>query len=67
LISGQAVLSHATSTDIYIACLGVLLTSVYICGIIFRSTLQILSMGVDSLIVLILYVLGILGLAFQAH
>lgn len=62
LISGQAVLPQAQSTDIYLAGLGVLLTTVYIYGLIFRPQKQILRMGVDSFVVLILYILGIVGL-----
>jgi cation:H+ antiporter len=62
LISGKAVLPQAHSTDIYLAGLGVLLTSVYLAGLIFRPKRLILGMGVDSLAVLILYVLGTAGL-----
>lgn len=61
LISGKAVLPQAHSTDIYLAGLGVLLTSVYLAGLIFRPKRLILGMGVDSLAVLILYVLGTAG------
>ena len=58
LISGQAVLPQAQDTDIYLAGLGVLLTSVYLAGLIFRPKRLILGMGVDSLAVLLLYALG---------
>lgn len=62
LISGKAVLPQAQSTDIYLAGLGVLLTSVYLAGLIFRPKRLILGMGVDSLAVLILYAVGTAGL-----
>lgn len=62
LLSGQAVLPQAKNTDIYLAGLGVLLTTVYIYGLIFRPRRQILHMGIDSLIVLLLYILGVIGL-----
>lgn len=62
VISGKAVLPQAQSTDIYLAGLGVLLTSVYLAGLIFRPKRLILGMGVDSLAVLILYALGTAGL-----
>ncbi|GAC1426466.1 MAG: sodium:calcium antiporter [Ktedonobacteraceae bacterium] len=62
LLSGQAVLPQAKNTDIYLGGLGVLLTTVYIFGLIFRPKRQILHMGIDSLIVLVLYVVGIAGL-----
>ena len=62
LLSGSAVLPLAQSTDIYLAALGVLLTAVYIYGLIFRPRRMILRMGLDSLTVLVLYVVGIVGL-----
>jgi len=62
LLSGEAVLPQAHRTDIYLAGLGVLLTTVYIYGLIFRPRRLLLNMGADSLIVLVLYALGVLGL-----
>ena len=62
LISGQAVLPQAQRTDIYLAGLGVLLSAVYIYGLIFRPGRLFLRMGADSLVVLVLYALGIAGL-----
>ena len=62
LLSGQAVLPQAKNTDIYLGGLGILLTTVYIFGLIFRPKRQILHMGIDSLIVLVFYVVGIAGL-----
>jgi cation:H+ antiporter len=67
LLSGVAPLPQAEKTDIYLTGLGALLTSVYIYGLIFRSRLRFLRMGVDSLMVLILYVIGIVGLIAVAH
>jgi cation:H+ antiporter len=62
VLSGSAVLPQAQETDIYLTALGALLTSVYIYGLIFRPRRQVARMGVDSLAVLVLYVLGIVGL-----
>jgi len=62
LISGQAVLPHAQNTDIYLAALGILLTTVYICGLIFRPKRRLLGMGLDSLVVLVLYAVATAGL-----
>ncbi|SFP45413.1 sodium:calcium antiporter [Sphingomonas rubra] len=62
LISGQAVLPQAQATDIYLAGLAVLLTSVYLAGLIFRPKRRVLGMGIDSLAVLILYAIGTAGL-----
>lgn len=62
LLSGQAVLPQAKNTDIYLGGLGILLTTVYIFGLIFRPKRQILHMGIDSLVVLVFYIVGIAGL-----
>lgn len=62
VISGSAALPQAQDTDIYLAGLGVLLTCVYMAGLIFRPQRRVLGMGVDSLTVLLLYALGIAGL-----
>lgn len=62
LLSGQAALPQAQKTDIYLAALGALLTAIYISGLIFRPSRRFLRMGIDSLVVLIVYSLGIAGL-----
>ncbi len=67
LLSGQAVLPQAQTTDIYLAGLGILLTTVYLYGLIFRPRRLVLGLGIDSLVVLILYAAGILGLFAVAH
>src|SRR5438105_6997815 len=62
LLSGQSVLPQAKNTDIYLASLGVLLTAVYIYGLIFRPKRQFLDLGIDSIVVLVLYIVGTVGL-----
>jgi cation:H+ antiporter len=61
LLSGQAVPPQATDTDIYLTGLGILLTTVYIWGLILRPYRKFLRMGIDSLVVFILYLLGVAG------
>lgn len=67
LISGQAVLPHAGATDIYLAALGILLTCIYIAGLIFRPRHKVAGMGLDSLAVLVTYLVGMLGFFAIAH
>jgi cation:H+ antiporter len=67
VLSGMAVLPQAHGTDIYLTGLGILLTAVYICGLIFRPRRRVMGMGVDSLVVLILYLTGVAGLIAVAH
>lgn len=63
LIAGKAVLTHASATDIWFAALGALLTGIYIIGLITRPRRLYLRMGLDSLAVLVLYIIGIIVLA----
>jgi cation:H+ antiporter len=62
LLSGDPVLPAAQRTDIYLTSLAALLTAIYIWGLIARPQHRILRMGVDSLLVVVAYVLGIVGL-----
>ena len=62
LLSGQSVLPQAQNTDIYLASLGALLTAVYIYGLIFRPKRQFFDLGIDSIVVLVLYIVGVVGL-----
>jgi cation:H+ antiporter len=59
LLSEEAVLPQAQATDIYLTGLGILLTAVYVSGLIFRSRRRVLCMGTDSTVVSILYALGV--------
>ncbi|MDX6300484.1 MAG: cation:H+ antiporter [Nocardioidaceae bacterium] len=61
LLSGKAVLPQAQATDIYLTALAMLLTLVYAAGLVFRPRRRIARMGADSLVVLVLYALGLLG------
>ncbi len=62
LISGQNVISQCTGSDIYLTAIGILLTGIYLTGLIIKSQKRILGIGIDSFIVLILYTLSIFGL-----
>ena len=62
LLSGKAVLPRAQDTDIYLTAVGIVLTVVYIVGLLFRPARRIAGMGLDSLVVLVLYALALGGL-----
>jgi cation:H+ antiporter len=62
LLSGSAVLPQAQATDIYLTALGIVLTVVYLWGLVTRPHRQVWRMGIDSSAVLLLYALGIAGL-----
>ena len=67
LLSGQALLPDAQGPDLYLTALGALLTAIYCVGVIVRSKRRWLGAGFDSLLVLLLYVVGIAGLFFFAR
>lgn len=62
LIAGQSVLGSAAKTDAFLAVLGILLTAVYIAGLVIRPKRQYLRLGPDSVLVLVLYGAGIAGM-----
>jgi cation:H+ antiporter len=62
LLSGKAVLPQAHDTDIYLTAVGIVLTAVYIVGLLFRPARRVAGMGIDSFVVLILYALAVGGL-----
>ncbi|MCE5289420.1 MAG: sodium:calcium antiporter [Nocardiaceae bacterium] len=62
LLSGKSVLAQAHATDIYLTSLGMLLTLVYAAGLLFRPSRRFARIGVDSLVVLVLYSVGLAGL-----
>src|SRR5450759_1274782 len=62
LIATKAVLTTAGNQNSWLAILGIGLTSVYAIGIIFRPKRCYLRLGADSLLVIVLFALGIAGL-----
>ena len=61
-ISGEAILPGLKPSDIYLTVLGIILTGIYMIGMLIHSNRQIFRMGIDSLIVVIVYLLGLWGL-----
>jgi len=62
LISGESILPHLQFSDIYLSYVGILLTAVYLVGMRFHLRKQFFQMGIDSLVVLIVYILSIIVL-----
>lgn len=62
--AGAGILPKAQKTDIYLAGLSMVLTAVYIAGLIIQPKKQYLRMGIDSIVILVVYILGIIGLVF---
>ncbi len=62
LVSGKAVLPHAHPADLYLTGAGALLTLIYMAGLLFRPKKQHARMGIDSIAVLIVYLITVIGL-----
>jgi len=61
-IGGDAILPNLKPSDIYLTVLGIILTGIYMAGMVIHSKKQIFRMGIDSFIVVILYFIGHWGL-----
>ena len=62
VLAGRPTLPQAKATDLWIAGLGVVLTGVYLVGLVLRPQRVRARLGPDSLLAIGLYVLGIAGL-----
>jgi cation:H+ antiporter len=62
LVSGKAVLPDAHASDLYLTGLGALLTLIYLGGLLFRPAKEHARMGIDSIAVLAVYIVGVIGL-----
>jgi cation:H+ antiporter len=62
LIGGDAILPNLKPSDIYLTILGIILTGIYMIGMVVHSNKQIFRMGIDSFIVVLVYLLGLWGL-----
>ena len=62
IISGEAILPNLKPSDIYLTALGIILTGIYMIGMVIHSKKQIGRMGIDSFIVVIVYIIGVWGL-----
>jgi cation:H+ antiporter len=63
ILAGRPVLPEITAVDIYLTGLGILLTVVFVWGLIARPMRRIGPIGVDSAIALALYLVGMIGFA----
>lgn len=62
LLLGKPALPNAQPSDLYLAALGIVLSAIYAAGSLFRSARKPFGIGVDSLAVLLVYLLAIVGL-----
>ena len=62
LLSGTAVLRSSNGSNLYLAAFGVVLMCVYLVGMLVRSHRRVLRMGIDSWLIVAIYLIGMAGL-----
>jgi cation:H+ antiporter len=63
LLAGKAVLPTASAESIWLAALGIVVTGIYVNGLVTRPDRKVLGLiGPDSLLVAVTYLLGVFGL-----
>jgi cation:H+ antiporter len=62
LVARKPVLPSAGRANGWIGLIGLILTAVYATGVIVRPTRRLARLGLDSIVVVVLYVVGIVGL-----
>jgi cation:H+ antiporter len=62
LVAGQPVLPSEGRSNAWIGCVGLLMTTVFVSGIVLRPQRRHFGLGLDSWIALFIYVLGVWGL-----
>jgi cation:H+ antiporter len=67
LVGGTPALPQAHDTDLWMAGLGVVLTAIYLAGLVIRPQRRIARLGADSIAVVGVYAIGIAGLVLIAR
>ena len=62
LVAGQPVLPYEGTSNSWIGTVGLLMTAVFVAGIMLRPTRRIFGLGPDSWVVTLIYLLGLWGL-----
>jgi cation:H+ antiporter len=62
LIAGKAALASAGAQNSWLAGLGILITTVYAVSVIVRPEKNYFRIGIDSIVVLVLFIVGMVGL-----
>jgi cation:H+ antiporter len=66
ILAGKAVLPTASAESVWLACLGIVVTAIYLNGLMTRPQhkVALVRVGPDSLLVVVVYALGVAGLLF---
>ncbi|HTO14733.1 MAG TPA: hypothetical protein VLZ83_03135 [Edaphocola sp.] len=63
-ITNKAILPETHNADIYLTAIAILITIIYIIGMILKSPTRVKGLGIDSWIVLSVYILSVVGMLF---
>lgn len=63
MVSGRSVLSQAGAEDIYLALLGIILMGIYAASFLVKSRRRYFHLGLDSILVIIIYAVGMISLS----
>lgn len=64
IITGSPVLPAAKNVDIYLTVISIIITAIYLVGMILKLPTRKYGLGIDSWVVLGIYILSILGMVF---
>ncbi len=67
IVAGQPVLPYEGKSNAWIGLVGLLMTAVFVVGIMLRPSRRYARLGPDSWVVTIIYVLGLWGLLIVSH
>lgn len=66
LYVGHSVVSKLQKEDVYLTALGIVLTVIYVIGLVIRTKREFLGIGFDTVAVLLFYTIGIVGLLYMS-
>jgi cation:H+ antiporter len=64
LLAGKPVLPEASAQSGWLAALGIVVTAIYLNGLMTRPEQKFLGVGPDSVMVVVAYALGVAGLVY---
>lgn len=64
MITNKPILSNAKNVDVYLTVIAIMITAIYLIGMLLKIPIRKKGMGIDSWIVLGLYLLSVLGMVF---
>lgn len=64
LLAGRSILTDAHKTDIYLTSLSIVMALIFVAGMVIKSNKRQFGLGIDSWIMLLSYIAGMIGLMF---